>query len=155
MVIWTHTWGVLSTQHTEELEKCMGSIVPSETVEKFNYEGLCKALEQLSDFEEKADSRVTQSGVLKGLNSDDIKQVGQGLILQDGCTGFFQKILKNNNLKADVHGLSYCWCGDFVRSAFSSGDMGVLRVYSNELACEESISTGEIIKKMEYVVEKL
>ena len=56
MVIWTHTWGVLSTQHTEELEKCMGSIVPSETVEKFNYEGLCKALEQLSDFEEKADS---------------------------------------------------------------------------------------------------
>ena len=56
MVIWTHTWGVLSTQHTEELEKCMGSIVPSETVEKFNYEGLCKALEQLSDFEEKADT---------------------------------------------------------------------------------------------------
>ena len=81
MVIWTHTWGVLSTQYTEELEKCMGSIVPSETVEKFNYEGLCKALEQLSDFEEKADSRVTQSGVLKGLNSDDIKQVSQGLIL--------------------------------------------------------------------------
>ena len=98
---------------------------------------------------------MTQSGVLKGLNSDDIKQVGQGLILQDGCTGFFQKILKNNNLKADVHGLSYCWCGDFIRSAFSSGDMGVLRVYSNELACEESISTGEIIKKMEYVVERL
>ena len=56
MVIWTHTWGVLSTQYTEELEKCMGSIVPSETVEKFNYEGLCKAIEQLSDFEEKVDT---------------------------------------------------------------------------------------------------
>uniref|UniRef100_F6HZR2 Protein kinase domain-containing protein n=1 Tax=Vitis vinifera TaxID=29760 RepID=F6HZR2_VITVI len=150
-----NTWGVLSTQYTEELEKCMESIVPSETVEKFNYEGLCKALEQLSDFEKRANSRVVQSGVLKGLNLEDIKRAGQGLILQDGCTGFFQKILKNDNLKADVNVLSYCWCGDFIKSAFSSGDLGVVRVYSNELAYEESISTGEIIKKMESAMEKL
>ena len=96
------------------------------TVEKFNYEGLCKALEQLSDFEKRANSRVVQSGVLKGLNLEDIKRAGQGLILQDGCTGFFQKILKNDNLKADVNVLSYCWCGDFIKSAFSSGIIFVL-----------------------------
>ena len=66
-----------------------------------------------------------------------------------------KRFLENDNLKADVHVLSYCWCGDFIRSAFSSGDLGVLRIYSNELAYEESISTGEIIKKMEYAVEKL
>ena len=36
-----------------------------------------------------------------------------------------------------------------------TGDLGVVRVYSNELAYEESISTGEIIKKMESAMEKL
>ena len=133
----------------------MGRIVPSETVDKFNYEALCKTLEQLSDFEENDNSRVTQSGVLKGLNPKIIKGVGQRLILQNGCIGFFQMILKNDNSEADVHALSYCWCGDFIRSAFSSSDLGVLRVYLNELAYEESISTGEIIKEMEYVMEKL
>ena len=133
MVIWTHSWGVLSTQYAEELGKCMGRIVPSETVDKFNYEGLCKALE------ENDNSRVTQSRVLKGLNL-----VGQSLILQNGCTGFFQMILKNDNPDTAVHALSYSWCGDFIRSAFSSGDLGVLRVYLNELAYEESISTGDI-----------
>ena len=88
-------------------------------MEKFNYEGLCKALELLSDFEKKANSRVVQSAVLKGLNLEDIKRAGQRLILQDGCTGFFKKIL--HNLRADINVLSYCWCGQFIRSAFSSG----------------------------------
>ena len=92
-------------------------------MEKFNYEGLCKTLEQLSDFEKKTNLRVVQFGVLKGLNLEDIKWVGQGLIIQDGCTSLFQKILKNDNLKADVNVLSYCWCGDFIRSVFSSGHM--------------------------------
>lgn len=88
----------------------------------FSYEGLCKALEQFADFEKKANSRVVQSEVLKGLSQEDIKRAGQGLILQDGCKGFFQKIMKNENLAAAVHILSYCWCGDLIRSAFSSGN---------------------------------
>ena len=90
-------------------------------VEEFDYEGLCKALEQLSDFEKRANSRVIESGVLKGLNLDDIKRAGERLILQDGCASFFQNIVKNESLIADVHILSYCWCGDLIRSAFSSG----------------------------------
>ena len=65
---------------------------------------------------------MVQSGVLKGLNQEDIKRAGQGLILQDGCKGFFQKIMKNENLTAAVNILSYCWCGDLIRSAFSSGN---------------------------------
>lgn len=88
---------------------------------EFNYEVLCKALEQLSDFESKANARVIESGVLKGLNLEDIKRAGERLIFQDGCTSFFQKIVKNENLKANVHVLSYCWCADLIRSAFSSG----------------------------------
>ena len=64
---------------------------------------------------------MIESGVLKGLNLEDMKRAGQRLILQDGCRSFFQKIVKNDTLNTDVHVLSYCWCGDLIRSAFSSG----------------------------------
>lgn len=102
--------------------------------EAFNYEGLCKALEELSDFEQRANSRVIESGVLKGLNSEDIKRAGERLVLQDGCTRFFQQLLKKKvELNADVHILSYCWCGDLIRSAFSSG------IFTLLLSCLTSI----------------
>ncbi|XP_022758541.1 bifunctional TH2 protein, mitochondrial-like isoform X2 [Durio zibethinus] len=149
------TWDALSTQYTEEFVRCVDSIIPTETVKSFSYESLYEALEQFANFEKKANSRVVQSGVLKGLNQEDIKKAGQGLILPDGCKGFFQKVMKNENLATAVHILSYCWCGDLIRSAFLSGDLKALNVHSNELACEESITTGEIIKKFESPMEKL
>lgn len=150
-----NTWGVLSKQYTEEYEQCIENILPSEKVEEFDYEGLCKALGQLSDFEKRANSRVIESGVLKGLNLDDIKRAGERLILQDGCASFFQNIVKNESLIADVHILSYCWCGDLIRSAFSSGGLHVLNVHANEFAFKESISNGEIVKNVESPIDKL
>ncbi|XP_050224142.1 bifunctional TH2 protein, mitochondrial [Mercurialis annua] len=150
-----NTWGLLSAQYTEEYEQCIETILPSEQVE-FNYEALCKALEQLSDFERRANSRVIESGVLKGLNLEDIKRAGERLILQDGCTSFFQKIVKNESLNADVHVLSYCWCADLIRSVFSSArGLDVLNVHANEFAYEESISTGEIVQKVESPIDKV
>ncbi|KAF9661103.1 hypothetical protein SADUNF_Sadunf19G0032900 [Salix dunnii] len=148
-----NTWGLLSGQYTEEYEQCIESIMPSAKVE-FNYEALCKALEQLSDFEKRANSRVIDSEVLKGLNLEDVKRAGERLILQDGCTDFFQKIVKNENLNTNVHVLSYCWCGDLIRSAFSSGGLDVLNIHANELIFEESISTGEIVNKVESPMDK-
>ncbi|GAV79952.1 LOW QUALITY PROTEIN: hypothetical protein CFOL_v3_23414, partial [Cephalotus follicularis] len=114
-----NTWGLLSRQYTEEYKQCIESIMPSEKVEEFNYETLRKALEQLSDFENRSNSRVIESSVLKGLNVVDIK-AGESLILHDGCSSFFQKVVKNESLNANVHILSYCWCVDLIRSAFSS-----------------------------------
>ncbi|WCJ43740.1 hem oxygenase-like multi-helical [Euphorbia peplus] len=149
-----NTWGLLSGQYTEEYEQCIERILPSEKVE-FNYEALCKALEQLSDFESRANARVIESGVLKGVNLEDIKRAGERLILQDGCSIFFQKLVKNEHLNADAHVLSYCWCADLIRSAFSSGGLDVLNVHANEFAFEKSISTGEIIKKMESPMDKV
>lgn len=149
------TWSVLSSQYTEEYEQCIESIMGAEIVEEFNYEGLCRASEQLSDFEKRANSRVIKSGVLKGLNLEDLKRAGEHLILQDGCKGFFQEIVKRENLKTDIHVLSCCWCGDLIRSAFSSRDLNVRNVHSNELAYEEFITTGEIIRKVESPLEKL
>ena len=92
-------------------------------VEKFDYEGLRKALEQLSEFERRANMRVIESNVLKGLNLEDIKRAGERLVFQDGCMDFFLCAMKNEHLNADVHVLSYCWCGDLIRSAFSSGTL--------------------------------
>ncbi|CAN1271319.1 Bifunctional TH2 protein, mitochondrial, partial [Linum perenne] len=138
-----NTWGLLSTQYTEEYEQCIESILPPEKVE-FNYEALCKALEKLSVFESRANSRVIESGVLKGLNLEDIKRAGERLLLQDGCSSFFQKIAGNGKLNANVNVLSYCWCADLIRSAFKSGGLGDVSVHANELTFKESISTGEI-----------
>lgn len=90
-------------------------------VGRFDYEGLCKALEQLSDFERSANDMVVRSGVLRGLSQEDIKRAGERLIFQNGCKNIFQEILGTENLHADVHVLSYCWSGDLIRSAFSSG----------------------------------
>ncbi|XP_059665702.1 bifunctional TH2 protein, mitochondrial [Cornus florida] len=150
-----NTWGVLSRQYTEEYEQCIESIMVNEKAEKFNYESLHRALEQLSDFEKRANLRVIESGVLKGLNLEDIKRAGERLILQDGCTSFFQSIIKNEKLNANIHVLSYCWCGDLIRSAFSSGGLHVLDVHANEFTYEESISTGEISKKVESPIDKV
>ncbi|XP_052211483.1 bifunctional TH2 protein, mitochondrial-like isoform X4 [Diospyros lotus] len=149
------TWAALSSQYSEEYEQCMGSIMAGEKVEEFNYEDLCRALELLSDFEKKSNSRVIESGVLKGLNLEDINWAGEHLVLQDGCKGFFQEMVKCENLKTDVHVLSYCWCGDLIRAAFSSGELNVKNVHSNELEYEELVTTGDIIKKVESPMEKL
>lgn len=123
--------------------------------EKLNYEALHKALEQLSDFEKRANSRVIESGVLKGLNLEDIKRAGERLILQDGCTAFFQSIVKNENLNANVHVLSYCWCGDLIRASFSAGMLQPHRIVLHrihDLYNDAIICYVEIIKaQLDYL----
>ncbi|KAK2988619.1 hypothetical protein RJ640_026434 [Escallonia rubra] len=140
-----NSWGVLSGQYTEEYEQCIESILLTEKAESFYYDGLSKALEELSEFEKRANARVIESEVLKGLNFEDIKRAGERLILQDGCTGFFQSIINNENLNANVHVLSYCWCGDLIRSALSSGKASRSRrfesCHSNPSSRKEELHT--------------
>ncbi|XP_027772451.1 bifunctional TH2 protein, mitochondrial isoform X2 [Solanum pennellii] len=150
-----NAWGDLSKQYTEEYEQCIEKMLLTEKAEKCDYGRLCRTIEQLSDFEKRANSRVVESGVLKGLNLEDIKRAGQQLILQDGCTDFFQSIIRNENLNADIHVLSYCWCGDLIRSSFSSGGIDGLDIHANELIFQESLSTGEIDKKVESPIDKV
>ncbi|BAT94948.1 hypothetical protein VIGAN_08160000 [Vigna angularis var. angularis] len=150
-----NTWGFLSKQYTEEYEQCIENIMPSDRLDYFDYKELSVALEQLSKFENTANNRVIESGVLKGISIEDIKRAGERLILQDGCTNFFHSIVKNENLNANVHVLSYCWCVDLIRSAFSSADLNELDVHANEFTYEGSVSTGEIVKKMESPIDKV
>ncbi|MFS8019791.1 putative aminopyrimidine aminohydrolase [Helianthus anomalus] len=150
-----NTWEVLSREYTEEYEQCTESMLANEKVEVFNYEGLKTALEQLSGFEKRANMRVIESNVLKGLNLEDIKRAGERLILHDGCMHFFHTITNNQSLNVNVHVLSYCWCADLIRSTFSSGGLPTMQVHANEFEYENSLSTGEIIKKVESPIDKL
>ncbi|XP_021734748.1 bifunctional TH2 protein, mitochondrial-like [Chenopodium quinoa] len=150
-----NTWGVLSRQYTEEYEQCIENVLSTDKGGEFNFDALQTALELLADFEKKANARVIDSGVLKGVNLEDIRKAGERIILQDGCTSFFQNAVHKENLDVTVHVLSYCWCGDLIRSAFSSGGLDALNIHANEFNYEESISTGEIIRKVESPIDKL
>ncbi|KAG9135150.1 hypothetical protein Leryth_027216 [Lithospermum erythrorhizon] len=150
-----NTWSVLSKQYTEEYEQCTESILSTDKADNFNYEGLHKSLQQLSDFERRANIRVIESGVLKGLNLEDIKRAGERLILQDGCPNFFRSIMKSEKLNVNVHVLSYCWCDDLIHAAFSSGGIDYVGVHANEFTYQDSFSTGEIVKKVESPIDKV
>ncbi|XP_024980808.1 bifunctional TH2 protein, mitochondrial-like isoform X2 [Cynara cardunculus var. scolymus] len=147
-------WSSLHGQYVEEYEQCIDSIMLSDRVTQFNFESLCNALGQLSELEKAANLRVANSGVLKGLHMDEIKWAGEHLVFQDGCLEFFREIEKSKDIAIDVHILSYCWSGDLIRSAFRSAS-GFPNVHSNELLFDESISTGEILKRVQNPTEKL
>lgn len=149
------TWGELSKEYTEEYEQCIENILLCDKEDFLNYEGLRRSLERLSDFEKKANLRVIDSGVLKGLNADDIKRAGERIILQDGCTNFFLSAVRNEHLNQNINILSYCWCGDLIRSAFSSGGLEAVNIHANEFIYENSLSTGEIVKKVESPIDKV
>ncbi|KAH9308063.1 hypothetical protein KI387_035974, partial [Taxus chinensis] len=115
------TWDALCSQYSEEYEGCLSKVLPSEQAENFDYEGLCRSLEQLSQFEVEANSKVVESTVLQGINVDDIKKAGERLVLQEGCASFFKQVLsKTDDSNVDVHILSVCWSGDIIRAAFLS-----------------------------------
>lgn len=151
-----NTWDALSSQYSKEFEECLRKILPPEEVDIFDYEGLHQSLEQLSQFEMEANSKVVQSGVLEGINIDDIKKAGERLAFQDGCANFFEQILtKMDDLNVGVHIISVCWSGDIIRAAFSSSGLDGLQIHSNELTFVESVSTGGIDRRVESPVDKL
>ncbi|XP_019193976.1 PREDICTED: probable aminopyrimidine aminohydrolase, mitochondrial isoform X2 [Ipomoea nil] len=146
-------WKVIAKKYRDGYEQCIEKLLATEKAEKLNYEGLRKALEQLSDFEKEANLRVIKSGVLKGLKLENIRRAGELLKLQDGCMDFFKTIKKKN---ADVHVISYCWCGYYlIRSVFLTGGIDDLKVHANELEFEESLSTGGIMMKVQSPIDKV
>ncbi|CAO2164815.1 unnamed protein product [Urochloa humidicola] len=152
-----NSWNMLSKQYMEEYEECMERLLPSEESKSLDYDQLYKGLEVLAEFEKLANSRVVDSGVLRGMSLEDIRKAGERLILQDGCKNFFQKIRRTReSLNLDIHILSYCWCAELIRSAFSSvGCLDGVNIHSNEFAFEGSVSTGQIDRKMQSPLDKV
>ncbi|XP_071716313.1 bifunctional TH2 protein, mitochondrial-like isoform X2 [Rutidosis leptorrhynchoides] len=145
----------LLKQYVDEYEQCLDRIMQRDKVTKFDFESLRNALGQLTDVEKAGNLRMGSSGILKGLQMDDIKWAGEHLVFQDGCLEFFKEIEKTKGVAIDAHILSYCWSGDLIRSAFHSGDSKYPNVHSNELLFIDSISTGEILTKVQCPIEKL
>lgn len=69
----------------------------------------------------RANERVAELRLLQGLSLDYIELAASIIILQKGCREFFQKIAKNKTPSIDIHVISYCWCGDLIRSVLSPG----------------------------------
>ncbi|KAI3909430.1 hypothetical protein MKW92_047883 [Papaver armeniacum] len=110
-----NTWELLSQQSTFEYDNCIKKIMLSEKALSFNCHGLHSALVELSSSEEQAVSRIFDSGVLKGISFEDVKQAGKSMILQNGCMNFFKKV---NKLDASVNIMS-CWREELTWSALS------------------------------------
>lgn len=66
-------------------------LIPARSLD---YSQLYKSMEVLAEFEKLANSRVVDSGVLRGMNLEDIRKAGERLILQDGCKGSFRRLEK-------------------------------------------------------------
>ncbi|KAJ4836409.1 hypothetical protein Tsubulata_020981 [Turnera subulata] len=147
-------WDHLVAQYKEEYEQCISSITCCEKV-AFSYEAVHEALEKFSDLERRGNSRVIESKVFKGLSLEHIKAAGERIPFQDGCTSFFEKLLKKENLYSSVHIISLCWCADLIRSAFSPGGLDALNVHANEFFFEDSVSTGEILRSVESPADKV
>ncbi|KAI3879262.1 hypothetical protein MKX03_013459 [Papaver bracteatum] len=148
------TWQLLSQQYTSENDNFKKEILLGEKAVSFDYYGgPYNAFEKLSSPEGQAFSRIFDSGVLKGISLEGIKQAGKCMKLHNGCLNFFEKV---NNLDVSVTVMS-CWSGDLARSALSGG-LDMLKVDGNEFSYADGIFTGEVtsqahqsvIAKVEY-----
>ncbi|KAI3934720.1 hypothetical protein MKW92_022420 [Papaver armeniacum] len=137
-----NTWELLSQQSTFEYDNCIKKIMLSEKALSFNYHGLHSALVELSSCEEQAVSRIFESGVLKGISLEDIKQAGKCMILKNGCMNFVKKV---NKLDASVNIMS-CWSDELTRSALSGG-LDTLEVDGNAFDYADGIFTGEVTRQ--------
>ncbi|RZC72781.1 hypothetical protein C5167_048261 [Papaver somniferum] len=134
------TWELLSQQYTLENENFKKEIMLGKKADSFDsYGGLYSAFEKLSSPKGKAVSRIFDSGVLKGISLEDIKQAGNCMKLHNGCLNFFEKV---NNLDVSVIVMS-CWSGNLTRSALSGG-LDMLEVDGNEFSYADGIFTGEV-----------
>ncbi|KAJ4836403.1 hypothetical protein Tsubulata_020969 [Turnera subulata] len=124
-------------------------------VDQFSYDKVETGLEPFSILEKRANSRVVQSKVLKGLDLEGIKQVGGRQIFLDGSPIFFKKISQNENLIADINILSYSWCDEFIKSSFASVELEGLSIHANQLIFKEQNSTGDINRTVETPANKL
>lgn len=89
----------------------------------FTAEELQEFLRELSDFEQKANARVVEAAVLKGLSQAAIQDAGKFMPLREGCSDFFKR-LGAQELLVDTHILSVCWSKTFIEAVLEQG--GVL-----------------------------
>ncbi|KAI3970971.1 hypothetical protein MKX01_024618 [Papaver californicum] len=109
-------WDAIAVFDKRELDEWLLKILTIALAVGFDYDGICKVLEQLSVIRENRIPRIVQAGVLKGLSLSPMQSSGKNMRLYYGCVNFFEKIFRNKVPNASVHVIS-CWCEDLMRSA--------------------------------------
>ncbi|KAI3961751.1 hypothetical protein MKW92_015821 [Papaver armeniacum] len=135
-----NTWELLYQQSTFEYGNCIKKIVFGEKALCFNYDilqSLHSALVELSSSEGQAVSRIFDSGVLKGISLEDIKQGGKHMILKNGCMNFFKKV---NKLDVSVNIMVVCGLDTF-------------EVDGNAFSYSDGIFTGEVTRQAHQSVK--
>ncbi|PON97052.1 Eukaryotic translation initiation factor 3 subunit K [Trema orientale] len=85
---------------TKGFEQCVDHIASKyPEIVLFHYNSLRKSLEPVADYEKGANATLDDSMILKDLNPEALKQAG--------------------SILEPLHIISYCWCGDLIRSASS------------------------------------
>lgn len=83
-------------------------------------EDLQELLKEMSEFEQKANARVEEAEVLKGLSPASIREAGNAMPLREGCSHFF-KHLGSEGFHVDTHILSVCWSRTFIEAVLEQG----------------------------------
>ncbi|KAI3891601.1 hypothetical protein MKX03_033148 [Papaver bracteatum] len=132
-----NTWELLSQQSTFEYDNCIKKIMLGEKALSFNYDvlqSLHSALVELSSSEGQAVSRIFDSGVLKGISLEDIKQAGKHMILKNGGLDTFE---------VDGNAFSYAdgiFTGEVTRQAHQS--VKAKRKYFEDMVQEKENEHG-------------
>ncbi|XP_026381411.1 bifunctional TH2 protein, mitochondrial-like [Papaver somniferum] len=109
-------WDAIVVFDKREMDEWLLKILVIPIAVGFDYDGLCKVLEQLSVIRDNGISRIIETGVLKGLSLSRMQLAGTRMNLYHGCVNFFEKVFRNEALNASAHVIS-CWCEDLMRSA--------------------------------------
>lgn len=74
----------------------------------------------MSNFEQKANARVEEAAVLKGLSLASIQEAGKSMPLREGCSDFFKR-LESGEVLVDTCILSVCWSKTFIEAVLEKG----------------------------------
>ncbi|RZC58400.1 hypothetical protein C5167_005707 [Papaver somniferum] len=135
-------WDAIVVFDKREMDKWLLKFLAIPIAVGFDYDGLCKVLEQLSVIRDNGISRIIETGVLKGLSLSRMQLAGTRMNFYYGCVNFFEKVFRNEALNASVHVIS-CWCEDLMRSALP-GESDKLNLNGNEFDYE----TGAVTRRM-------
>ncbi|KAI3976666.1 hypothetical protein MKX01_008524 [Papaver californicum] len=93
-------WDDIAVFDKREFDEWLLKILTIPPAVGFDYDCLCKILEQLSVIRETRISRIIEAGVLKGLSLSPMQSAGKKMRLCYGCVNFFEKIFRNKALNA-------------------------------------------------------
>ncbi|KAG0589549.1 hypothetical protein KC19_1G028600 [Ceratodon purpureus] len=149
-------WDDLVMRYMDEYEEVLNRRLSNKehgNGKAFTTEELQELLKEMSDFELKANARVEEAAVLKGLSPVAIQDAGKSMPLREGCSDFFKR-LGLQEAHVDTHILSVCWSKTFIEAVLEQGEIHVANINANELVFNGNASTGKISFNVQTALDK-